>query len=211
MNTNRRGIFVWGFLNLALLGIGAAGLPVWAHHPFPRESLTFYELICGQMLLASMLFPLLAETRWSLAINLALLVPIDELGGLLSNLDQSGILKCWLCVGIWIAGLGTWNRILIQDRAKLGIAALAIFMTAGGSVLDYLRWEAASIAGGSGSFSPISLPPCACDLILHFDPKAWIQASVPAVLATIWFFISRWANRPSTSLHNASKGPVPQP
>jgi hypothetical protein len=199
-----RSVLAWGAVNLALLTIGAAGLPLWAHHPFPRESLAFYELICGQTLLVSMLFPLLAQTRWTLAINLAILLPMDELGGLLSTLDQAGILRCWFCVGIWVAGLGVCSRLLDLERRKLAVVALASCMTAGGAVVDYLRWEAAAINSQSNSFAPVSLLPCLCDLVLHFNPKPWIWAAIPAIGAMIGFFIKRIAIRRSTSLHNAA-------
>src|ERR1039457_1137742 len=88
-----RSVFIWGLLNAAILAIGAAGLPLWAHHPFPRESLAFHEIICGQLLLGALLFPILARTPWTLAINLAFILPMNELGGFLSNLSQGQILQ----------------------------------------------------------------------------------------------------------------------
>jgi hypothetical protein len=196
-----RAVLAWGCLNLTLLGIGAAGLPLWAHHPFPRESLTIEVLMCGQTLLASMLFPLLARTRWTLAINLAFLLPIDELGGLLSNWDQFPILKCGLCVGAWMFGLGMWRFVVKSEETRLAIIAAATCFTAGGAVLDYLRWEVSASNNQSASFMPFSLLPAMC--VLHFNPITWVEAMLPMMLATmVWVARRCFAKTSSTSLHN---------
>jgi len=198
-----RSVCTWGFLNLALLGIGAAGFPLWAHHPYPREALSIYVLICGQTLLASMLFPLLAETRGTLAINVAIVLPFDELAGLLSNLDQILIFRCGLLAGTWLAGLGAWRFWLKSERTRMAAVCAATCFAAGGAVLDYLRWEAASISSQGQSVMPRSLLPALCDAVLHFNPISWIEASFPLVLAMTWFAVHRLMKSHSTSFHNA--------
>ena len=50
---------------------------------------------------------------------MALMLPIDELGGLLSNLDQIGMVRCYACVAIWMIGLGIWRHLLKSERHQL--------------------------------------------------------------------------------------------
>jgi hypothetical protein len=106
-------------------------------------------------------------------------------------------------VGIWLVGLGVWNLLLKSEQARIAIVAAATCMTAGGAVLDYLRWEAAAINSQSGSFTPLSLLPGLCDTVLHFNLVLWLQAASPMLLAMVWFTVGRIAKTQSTSLHNA--------
>jgi hypothetical protein len=197
-----RSVFIWALLNWAILGFGAVGFPVWAHHPFPRESIAFYELICAQTVLISLFFPLLAATRWTLAINFSLMLPVDELGGLLSNLGQGAVLRCYGCVGIWLLGLGVGAWMVKRERIHLLIICAASCFTLGGAILDYLRWEISTASGESNGFTPLSLLPSLCGLAANSSSIAWAEAALPATIAVIGIVIKATFRTPSTSLHN---------
>ena len=72
--------------------IGGRRFPPLVASSFPAGVVEFLRLICGQMVLISLLFPALARTPWTLAINLVLILPVDELGAILSNLNQMQVL-----------------------------------------------------------------------------------------------------------------------
>jgi len=189
---------------MAILGIGACGFPLWAHHPLPRESLAFPELLCGQILILSMLFPILTQIGWLLAINLALMVPFDELAGLLSNTPQTIIAKCGCSVGLWMVGLAGWRMALKDYRSYLFVIMVALLFTAGGAVADYLRWEATA-AAGINHFSAISFLPNLCDFGNSNPLFIWPETAFPVVavggFAMGAKFLSKATKIPSTSLH----------
>jgi hypothetical protein len=196
-------VLAWGVVNLVLLGIGASKLPLWVHHPYPRESLALQELLCGQVLLASLFFPLIAASG-SLLINLAVMLPIDELGGMMSNASQMQVLRCYAWVCLWIVGLAGCGMVWKRPEPRIIASALASIFTIGGAVLDYLRWEAAAARGQGSSFQPLSLLPFFGRFCQDMNPVTWVLA----VLIPLWLgvvLVLPWRqNRHSISLQNAS-------
>lgn len=196
-----RSIFAWGLLNWLILALGASGFPIWSHHPLPRESVSFFELICGQMVLISLLFPVLTRTPWTLAINLVLIVPIDELGTILSNLNQLQALRCFGCMLIWAIGLAGWRWALGTERQHPMVIAVASCFTLGGAVLDYLRWETIAATGSQNGFRPLSILPNLCLLARTPLPLACCEAGLPALSLLTWLGVRRLFKRRSISLH----------
>jgi hypothetical protein len=171
--------------NLALLGLGVSGFPLWAHHPAPKESICFFELICGQVILSSLIFPKLTPTLCTLFANLSMLIPFAALAGFMSNLSQIQILRGTGCVGLWMAGLAFCRKLLVNDRQVMIAIALASLFTAGGAILDYLRWEAVAISGATGPFKPISFLPKLVQNTQYGEAGCWVESCLPLLLAMI--------------------------
>jgi hypothetical protein len=180
-----RSVLLWGLANLALLGLGVSGFSLWAHHPAPKESICFFVLICGQVLVASLIFPKLAATIWTLVVNLLMLIPFAELAGSMSNLNQAQILRGIGSVGLWFFGLACWKG-LLSDRKLLIVIALAGLFTVGGAILDYLRWEAVANSGASATFHAISLMPRLVQNTQFGEAGCWVEACLPLILAAFW-------------------------
>jgi hypothetical protein len=197
-------VAIWGFLQLGLLGIGASGFPLWAHHPFPRESLALPILLCGQVVLINLQLPKLSGQASTLGI--VLMLPIDELAGLLSNSSQTEILTGFACVGLWFLGLAIWLGILRNPKLELTLGMLAMLWTVGGAILDYLRWEFNASTGTI--FTPVSLLPGLCRTIQAAAPAPWLQVSTPMlaglIVMAVLSLLRRGPTPPSTSLHSAS-------
>jgi hypothetical protein len=199
---------IWGFLQLALLGIGASGFPLWSHHPLPRESLALPVLLVGQAIFLALLFAVITPTISSLEIGLFLMLPMDELAGMFSNSPQGIIFKAFIGVGVWMTGLAGLGWLLRDPRQQLAVSAMAALLTAGGAILDYLRWEASTLPGHSGIFSPITLLP----KLIRSDNGAdwpWLQCSLPAIAAVMLMALFRIVQRApipsSTLLHHLKK------
>jgi hypothetical protein len=180
-----RSVLLWGLVNLALLGLGVSGFSLWAHHPAPKESICFFVLICGQVLIASLIFPYLAPTIWTLAVNLLMLIPLAELAGLMSNLSQMQILRSIACVGLWIGGLACWKQ-LLSERRQLIVIALASLFCIGGGILDYLRWEAVANSGAPATIAGVSFMPKLVHNTQFGEAGCWVEAGLPLILAAIW-------------------------
>jgi len=191
---------IWGFIQLGLLGIGASGFPLWAHHPLPHESLSLPVLLCGQTIFISLLFPAIVPTIPTLAMGLLLMIPMDELAGMLSNTPQPAISRGFACVGVWMIGLGGWNWIARDSKKQLVVSGLGILLTAGGAVLDYLRWEASTTVGRSSDFYPISILPRLCKFTAGESAMPWLQLSLPGLSVLVAVLVLRLQK----SLHHPS-------
>jgi hypothetical protein len=198
-----RSVLTWGSVNWVILAVGAVGWPLWAHHPFPRESLSFYELICGQVIVSSMLFGVIAGNRWTLLVNLALILPMDELAGLSSNTPQLQILGGATMVSWWIIGLWILKNACRSEAMRLGVVAAASLFTMGGAIFDYLRCESAAAAGVTNAYQSLSLLPNLCRGGFPSASTTWVQASLPAIFGLLGFGFCRFVKSPSTSLHKA--------
>lgn len=178
-------VAAWGLLQLAILGIGAGGFPLWAHHPLPRESLGFQEMLCGQTLLIAMLFPVLTGSVWAVVLNLLLVVPFDELSGLLSVMTQATIFEGFACVALWMIGLAGWRRMLKSENQQLVGSMTALLFTAGGVLMDYLHWEKSLAEDQGASFRAISLLARLCSPAGLSSPATWALAGSPLILFVV--------------------------
>jgi hypothetical protein len=196
-------ILIWGVIQIALLGICASEIPFWLHHPFPRESVAIQVLWCGQLLSTAMLFPTLFRNSSAMIISLAMMACMDELAGLLSNCTQLILVKGFICVGAWMIGLAGLTWIVKDVRYQLSISTLAMLLTAGGAVLDYLRWEVQSTSTAPTPFHPISLLPKLCAVATSNSAMPWQWASVPLAGLLVMAAYRRLTSPASTSLHTA--------
>jgi hypothetical protein len=199
-----RSVAIWALLQLALLGIGAAGFPLWAHHPLPHESLALPEVLCGQIFIIAMLFPLLGNSILSIAINLVMMLPFDAFAGLLSSTPRLATLRGFGAVGLWLLGLTGWRRFLGESRFNHFGVTIAVVFSAGGAIWDYVRWETA-LTDGRRSFSALTILPEICRLLGENTWLAWLECATPLLLllpvAILSTLLHRGPKSPSTSLH----------
>jgi hypothetical protein len=209
-NKQFSGFATWGFLQVFLLVICASAFPLWTHHPFPRESLAFEEMICGQALIFAILGPYLATGARGLAMAVAVTLPIDELAGLLADLPQAMILKGFVSISIWIIGLAGLTG-LLKGSGQLWILMLGMLYTAGGAILDYLRAEARAGQNRPTDWNPISLLPNICLIIKHQSRLGWAEVSLPLLLSILVRITRKLSPRAqiafSTFLHRSSFDP----
>jgi hypothetical protein len=200
-------LLAWGILQLAILGIGASGFPLWAHHPFPRESLALQEMLVGQAIILAGLFPVLMDRPRDVVIATALMIPMDQLAGLLSNSPQISIWSGFGCLTLWLVGLGGWAVFLKESGRQTLVTGLAMLLLIGGGILDYLRWETAATNGQSSAFLPISLLPHLYWGVKGPSARLWIQAGMPLAALTVTRtiqLVTAGRSPSSTSLHSPS-------
>ena len=191
----------WVFLQLLLLACGAGGAPLWSHHGFPREAWALQEMVCGQAILIGLLNPFVAANGRTLIINIAILMPMDELAGLLSNSPQAVICFSILCLSLWFAGLAGCLWLVRGTTSAMLITCFAAIFTLGGVVLDYLRAEAFANNGNGGSFHPISLLPALCSIGSGGPARALLESIFPIIVGLALLIVNR-LRVPSTSLHS---------
>lgn len=143
---NKQGLAAatWGLLQLIILALGASGFAMWSHHPLPRQSLALEELLCGQMLIAGLLAPALFPGTWGIAIGLGLSLAMDELAGLLSSCPQIAVATSFIILATWVVLLKAILAFCHSDVGTTLVTAAATLFLIGGTLLDYLRLEAAS-------------------------------------------------------------------
>ncbi len=137
-------ITVWiGCQTLVLLA-AAAGVRLWSRQPGPPESLALSELVGVQIVAAALLFPVVLADGRTLVVNLSLIVPMQQLAGLLSAVPQAVVLRSTAFVAVWVVGLAGWARTARTDRARTAAVVAATLLSVGGALIWYDRAEAAA-------------------------------------------------------------------
>jgi len=140
-------VLAWILIQLAALGLGASGLPLWAHHPLPRESIAVDEMVAIQIAATAMLFPVFLVNAQTTVVIAALLWPFLHLAGILSGTPEVALLLACTSISVWIAGLGSCKAGLNSPAATMLGVCLAQTFSIGGVLLWYLFQE--SRGGGS--------------------------------------------------------------
>jgi hypothetical protein len=98
-------LLVWLMVQLAVLMIGAFGVPIYARHGDPREMLAIHEMMACQIGLSALIFPwLLSSWRHAIAIIVSS-VPFILIAGWLSTTSSRTIGLCLIHVTLWLAAL----------------------------------------------------------------------------------------------------------
>jgi hypothetical protein len=175
-------VLTWVLIQLAALGLGASGLPLWAHHPLPRESIAVDEMAAIQIAGAAMLFPvLLVNTQTALLIAL-LVWPFLHLAGLLSGTPEEILLLVCAAVSIWITGLGFCNARLRSPSTILRAVCVAQLFSIGGGLLWYLYLES---RGGGSAPAELFGPLVAAIQLINGSTRYWLvfaEASLPLLI-----------------------------
>jgi hypothetical protein len=161
-------VTTWAGVQMLAIMLAVSGLPIWAHHPYPRTSLALNELMAVQMIASTLLCPILAATWGTILVNIAVGLAFTELAGLLGNDPQAAVINVWLFVSLWEFGLCGLVRQLKQG-GKIYVVCIAILVVGGGVLIQYLRLEQAT----SHCPSP------------NVHVAGWVECSIPTFLCAI--------------------------
>ena len=189
-------VALWSVVQCAALTPAAAGVHLWPRQPDPPESLALAELVGVQIVAAALLFPLILTDGTTLLVNLALIVPLQHLAGLLSAAPPATIWSATGFVGVWLIGLAGWARLARGDLAQSWLTTAATLLTVGGAVLWYVRAEAVAQAAGPLP-DPLRFGPLMAGVAQTVLPRTgfhlgWTLVALPLVTAAAPL---AWANR----------------
>jgi len=134
-------IAVWLLIQLIVLGLCAARVPLWYRAPEPLEHLAVEHLLVAQVIASSLLFPWLMRNVMTAACVIVTSAPFVLLAGMLAETGLSWTARTWGYVALWLAGLAVWTASLHTRRAKLVGGALASVLAVGVPFVRYLESE----------------------------------------------------------------------
>jgi hypothetical protein len=172
-------ILMWIVLQLLAVALAAGRVPLWAHHPLPRESLATAEVAAVQIISAALLFPLLLPNFSTSCAIVVLTLPFVQLAGILADETEMRLLVVSALVVLWVGGLALLGPALRTPRAQAVAVALTSAICLGTPLLCYLHNEAT--ADGRA-------------LLGVTAPLTWVIAAVPllaGVIASSWRFHRR--------------------
>ncbi len=142
-------VVLWSAVQCAALVLAAAGVHLWPHHPDPPESIALAELVTIQVFASALLFPVLFADGANWVVSVALLIPMEQLAGLLSAAPEAVMWMESGYVALWVVGLAGWARLARSDLTRACLTAAATLLSLGGCLLWYVAAEAAAQAGRS--------------------------------------------------------------
>ena len=163
-------VSLWGGFQLVLLALAAGQVPLWAHHPFPRENVALNVLSFGQVLLLVLLFPIVGSSWKVLLLNGIVMVCFDELAGLIAAKNQVEVATHLMYVLSWMGGLVTLVKLSISSRTYHLVSTVYLFFTAGTAGLEYLQRETSEPSSQDLLFS-----------LLNTWPNRWTNGALHAV------------------------------
>ena len=194
-------LLIWILIQLISLSLGCFALPLWAHHPSPRESLAVHEMIAFQMVAAGVLFPFLFPNFRTTVIAIGLIWPFIQLAGFLAAAPQSELQFVSIYVCLWITGLAACNPLLkTRQTALIAIASVQLLIL-GGALLYYCSLEA-NLANEKISQTAKFGPLVTCVLNLDNFGAArfkWIEVCFPLLVGVAGQAIRFGFKRPSRS------------
>jgi hypothetical protein len=191
-------LILWLALQLIVLSVAAAGIPLASNSPQPPEHLAADEMLVGQFVFVTMLFPYLLRSVWSgLAVILTSL-PMLEIAGFLSTsaLDRLALAAAFFTM--WVIALTLFRLVLTARASCLTAVAIANAYVLGGAILWYVQHDfRPESARGFASLTPLP----AVLTLLHADKtglKPWLTVLLPLACAVAAVLVSA-ARRPAES------------
>jgi hypothetical protein len=160
-------ILIWIVLQLLALALAAGRVPLWAHHPSPRESLATVEVAAFQIISTALLFPLLLPNFSTSCAIVALSLPFVHLAGILADDPEIRLLVVSALVALWIGGLALLGGALRTPRAQAVGVAIMSSLCLCTPLLSYVHSEATS-----GATSMLST----------WSPGLWLVAATPLAI-----------------------------
>lgn len=178
---------VWLAAQLAALALGAAGVALSARPPASPGALALHEMLAGQMLVASLIFPRLMREASAALLAIGSAWPMLILAAIVAERPAASLTAGGALVTIWLAGLAFASQLLRSHRLQLFGAALAILLCAGDAIVGYLSSEFAA--------RPLWTGPLSGALRQVDDPwscaPAWIVASLVLIAGALACLIRR--------------------
>jgi hypothetical protein len=134
-------LVVWLALQLIVIALGAARVPLAARYPAPAEQLAPHLLLCTQVIVVSLLFPWLLNDVRAAVQALATALPFQLASAYLAGNSAREILGALAFVDGFILVLAVWRPLLRSSFAQSLGVSLASCLTLGGGMLRYLRVE----------------------------------------------------------------------
>jgi len=180
---------VWLAIQLAALGLAAAGVEFSVRWPRPAQQLALHQMLAVQIVASSLLFPwLMPSWRLSLVV-IATSWPMAILAAALSEHSNGGLLAGTVFTTCWLATLAIASQLLRSHYLQCISVLVAALATLGGVGLWYVAREF-----GSGIALNASGP--LAGALLQIDhpfssPVSWAMVIGPLTAAVSAQIISR--------------------
>lgn len=132
---------IWLLVQLGVIALAAARVPLAAQYPEPAEWFAPHLLLSTQILVASLLFPLLLRDARCAAAIIATAIPFQVAAAYLAGLSAREIVLPSALADAWLIALALWPPLLQTRRARAVGVGLATFVALGVALLHYVRLE----------------------------------------------------------------------
>lgn len=188
-------LILWLLIQLLALLLPVLHIPLSDQFPRPIEKVAIEEMLAIQLILSSLLLPLLFRTWRTSLILIASTWPFLQLTAVLSSTPAANALQAGLYLSGWMALLAIWANLLRSDRSCLIASVLFTALVLGDALQGYLRVEFALDPTGSrgvstlfpgvlrGGFSLLHTP--------TFSLTAWLPLSIALLLSLLTAFLIR--------------------
>jgi hypothetical protein len=147
-------LLLWLGIQLAALGIGAAGVPLSAQRPIPPETLSIQIMVVTQIGAAALLWPVLfANWRASVGV-ITTALPFLQAAGFLSATPTATLGSISALVCVWLLTLAILPQPTSHPTAVMLLRVPIVLWSIGGAVEMYLRSEFA-VEPSSFALGPI--------------------------------------------------------
>lgn len=132
---------LWLIIQLGVLALIVARVPLAAHYPVASETLAPRFVLAAQVIAAALLFPFLLRHIHITAQIVFSAVPFQLAAAYLAGENLRSIVWPALYVEAWLLTLAIWARWIRSQPAQLIAIAIASSLTLGAATLSYLRVE----------------------------------------------------------------------
>jgi hypothetical protein len=143
----------WLAAQLLLVTLAAVGVPLAARYADPPEQFAPHLLLCGQVVVASLLFPWILRDPRTAAQVLSAALPFQVAATFLGGSSLREVAPAIAYVDGFVLALAVWAPLLRSPLTESLGVAVASCLTLGGGMLRYLRVE---YSGGTAAADPRS-------------------------------------------------------
>ncbi len=190
---------VWSAAQVGVLALMAWRVPLSASFPEPIEDASLIAMVLVQLILATVMCPILLKSVQDWAHAIAVALPMIMLAGLLADTSVDRAILAMVSVGLWLGVIQRIARVK-WDALRTPLIAVMLLLSAGAPVLLYLSHEFVrpSITL-DGAISWIS-PTLGAIATITQSERVWQAFIVPIVLIGLDLLRSRLSERKSPPL-----------